>query len=90
MKAIVKYIIPAMLAMPIVAMAQNTNSGYFVEEYTYRHQLNPAFGNENEYVSLPALGNFNVALNGNLNLTDVLYNVNGKTTTFLNPMVSVE
>lgn len=90
MKAIVKYIIPAMLVMPIVAMAQNTNSGYFVEEYTYRHQLNPAFGNENEYVSLPALGNFNVALNGNLNLTDVLYNVNGKTTTFLNPMVSVE
>lgn len=90
MKAIVKHIVIAMLAMPIVATAQSTYSGYFVDEYTYRHQLNPAFGNENEYVSMPALGNFNVALNGNLNLTDVLYNVNEKTTTFLNPMVSVE
>lgn len=90
MKTIVKHIVIAMLAMPIVATAQGTYSGYFVDEYTYRHQLNPAFGNENEYVSMPALGNFNVALNGNLNLTDVLYNVNGKTTTFLNPMVSVE
>ena len=48
------------------AMAQNTNSGYFVDEYTYRHQLNPAFGNENEYVAMPALGNVNFGLQGNL------------------------
>ena len=71
------------------AMAQNTNSGYFVDEYTYRHQLNPAFGNENEYVAMPALGNVNFGLQGNLHLTDIFYNVNGQTTTFLNPKVDV-
>lgn len=71
------------------SVAQNTYSGYFVDEYTYRHQLNPAYGNENEYVAMPALGNINFGLQGNLHLTDIFYNVNGQTTTFLNPNVDI-
>lgn len=78
----------AFLAVSLTAVSQNTNSGYFVEEYTYRYQLNPAFGNENEYVAMPGIGNINFAIKGNLHLTDVLYNKNGKTMTFLNPGVS--
>lgn len=68
--------------------AQNTYSGYFLEDYTYRHEMNPAFGSDKNFVAMPALGNMNVALRGNLNLTDVLYNVNGQTTLFTNPAVS--
>ena len=38
---------------------------------------------------MPALGNVNAKLYGSLNLTDVLYNVNGKTVLFSNPNVPV-
>lgn len=72
------------------AYAQYTNSGYFTEGYTYRHQLNPAFANEKNYISLPALGNMNMGIVGNMNLQDFIYNINGKTTTFLNPGVSAD
>lgn len=89
MKLNIKHIIAmATLAIPSVAMAQYTNSAYFIDEYTYRHELNPAFGNEKSYVAMPILGNTNVSLVGNLDLSDIIYNVNGKTTTFMNPGVS--
>lgn len=68
--------------------AQNTYSGYFLDGYTYRFQMNPAFGNDLGFVSMPALGNLNTAIRGNLHLTDVLYNVDGKTSLFTNPGVS--
>lgn len=70
------------------AGAQNTRSGYFVDDYTYRFQLNPAFGNSRGFVSMPALGNVNIGLNGNLHLDNILYNIDGKTTTFMNPGVN--
>ncbi|MDE6310832.1 MAG: hypothetical protein K2L96_03340 [Muribaculaceae bacterium] len=72
------------------ATAQNTYSGYFLDNYLYRSEMNPAFGNETNYVGFPALGNVNVGMQGNLHLTSVLYNVNGKTSLFTNPNVSVE
>ena len=76
-------------AASLSAVAQNTQSGYFVEDYTYRFQMNPAYGNSKGFVSMPGLGNLNVSVAGNLHLTDILYNVNGQTTTFLNPNISV-
>lgn len=75
-------------AMTAPAMAQqNTYSGYFIDGNLYRHQLNPAFGNEYSYVAFPGLGNLNVGMHGNLHVKDVLYNINGRTTTFMNPAV---
>lgn len=68
--------------------AQSTQTGYFLDDYTYRFQMNPAYGNSKGFVSMPGLGNLNVGINGNLNHTDVLYNLNGKTTTFMNPGIS--
>lgn len=68
--------------------AQTTNSGYFVDGYTYRYSLNPAFGSDKGFVSFPGLGNLNVAARGNLHLSSVIYNVNGKTALFTNPNVS--
>ncbi len=90
MKAYIKYILPLVAAACTLGVsAQNTQSGYFVDNYTYRFQMNPAMGNDKGFVAMPALGNLNLGVHGNLHLTDVLYNVDGKTTTFLNPSVSV-
>lgn len=75
-------------ASSVICAAQNTRSAYFTEGYLYRYQMNPAIANERNFVAMPALGNMNVGINGNLSLDDVLYNVNGETTTFLNPSVS--
>ena len=54
------------VSLPTVStLAQNSlRSAYFLEGYTYRHQMNPAFANERNYISMPLipLGNFNVGL----------------------------
>ncbi|MDE5658300.1 MAG: hypothetical protein K2I25_04575 [Muribaculaceae bacterium] len=78
----------ALLAGVCAVSAQSTQSGYFVDGYTYGYQLNPAKGNDFNFVAMPGLGNINVAMRGNLHVSDVLYNINGKTTTFLNPGIS--
>ena len=83
-------IMAAAMVIPMISVtAQNTYSGYFTDGYVYRHQLNPAIGNEKAYISIPVLGNINMALrSSNLGIDDILYKIDGKTTTFLNPNVS--
>ena len=96
MKRSLKYILAMLLAAVCgQVMAQGLNSAYFVDDYKFRHNLNPAFGNEQNYVSLPTLGNINVRMNGNFGLGDVLfdnprYGVDSdkKKTTFMNPYLS--
>lgn len=92
MKTISKYIVASALAtvMTAPAVAQNTNSGYFLDDYTYRYQMNPALGNDKNFVSMPALGDLNLAMRGNLHLSSVLFNRDGRTVLFTNPLVSVE
>ena len=87
-KVIISAAMAAMILLPTALRAQDHSSGYFVEDYTYRYQMNPAFGNSQNFISMPALGNLNVGLHGNLGISDVLYNVDGKTTTFMNPKLS--
>lgn len=96
MKILGKYILAASLAAVCSsAMAQGLNSGYFINDYKFRHNLNPAFGNEQNYVSIPALGNINVRTQGNFGLGDVLFDnprygidSDKKKTTFMNPYIS--
>jgi len=85
-----KLVLSAMTALMGVSMAfaQNTYSGYFMENYAYRYQMNPAFANDENLVSFPGLGNLNLGLQGNLHMTDVLYDLDGKTVLFTNPGVS--
>jgi hypothetical protein len=49
------------VSIPAVSTwTQNSlRSAYFLEGYTYRHQMNPAFASERNYVGMPVLGNFN-------------------------------
>ncbi len=96
MKLFFRYILTMSLAVVCgKMMAQGLNSAYFVEDYKFRHNMNPAYGNEQNYISLPALGNINVRMNGNFGLGDVLFDNprygidnNKKKTTFMNPYLS--
>ncbi|MDE6010362.1 MAG: hypothetical protein K2F87_02795 [Muribaculaceae bacterium] len=96
MKSTYKILIASalMASSSAAAMAQASYSGYFLENYTHRYELNPALvdmsGHNNYFVAMPALGNFNVGFQGNLHLKDVLYNVNGQTVLFTNPNVSAD
>lgn len=98
MKTLAKYIFAAaMVSVSGNLMAQGLNSGYFTDDYKFRHNMNPAFGNEQNYVSMPALGNLNVRTQGNFGLGDVLFDnprygidSDKKKTTFLNPYISID
>ena len=83
----------AMIAVGGTMTAQTLNSAYFTDEYTFRHTMNPAYGNEDNYVSVPALGNINVKMQGNYGLGDILFDnptPGGKRlTTFMHPDISV-
>lgn len=78
----------AFMLSATTTQAQNTESGYFIDGYLSRHDMNPAIANDQNYISMPVLGNIDFSLNGNVGLQDFLYNVNGKTTLFTNPNVS--
>lgn len=75
------------------AVAQDLNSAYFTDDYNYRHDMNPAFGNSQNYIAIPVLGNLNVKMQGNFGLGDVLFQ-NPQSgyynRTFMHPDVSVE
>jgi len=96
MKLSYKSIITVVLAsVGLGAAAQNLNSGYFTDELLFRHTMNPAYANERNYVSVPAIGNLNVKLQGNFGYEDVIMhnplypNESGKRmTTFMNPYIS--
>ena len=88
-----KIILVATLMLSVVtATAQSLNSAYFTDGYKYRHTMNPAYGNDQSYVSFPALGNINVRTQGNFGY-DAIIKTNpqpyGKKTmtTFLNPYI---
>lgn len=85
------------MAVGCSAAAQTINSAYFTEDYKFRHMLNPAFGNEQNYVSIPALGNISVNTHGNFGYQDVIMSnpmypslSDKKMTTFMNPYISAE
>jgi len=97
MKALIKrYTLALAIAglAAVTATAQTTNTGYYTQGYEFRHTLNPAFGNETFYVSIPALGNIGAKMQGNFGVEDVLFknpNQGGKpTVTFMHPDISYE
>lgn len=96
MKRLATYMMTAAMTLcGTTVTAQTMNSAYFTGDYKYRHDLNPAYGNEQNYISWPALGNLNVSTHGNFGYGDVVMNnpmfgkgSDKKMTTFLNPYIS--
>ena len=73
MNKIYKHVLVAsLLMMGGTAMAQTLNSAYFTDDYKFRHDMNPAFENKQNYITLPALGNMNVNLQGNFGYQDIV------------------
>ncbi len=84
------YTLLATLALTGTCMtvsAQALHSGYFLEGYNFRHQLNPAFSGERSYVSIPLLGNINIGTQGNIGLGTFLYPQNDQLVTFMHSSV---
>lgn len=93
MKHAIKHIASIALAVVLSAgvSAQTTlNSSYFMEKMTKRNQLNPALKTENNYVSIPSIGNFYLGINSNLGLGTFLYPRDNKLVTFLHESVPAD
>ncbi|MDE7125116.1 MAG: hypothetical protein K2O12_01355, partial [Muribaculaceae bacterium] len=92
MKIIRKYLIACIGLAALTANAQETSrSAYFLDGYSFRHELNPAFAGERNYITMPVLGNFNVNAMSNVGVNTFLYKLpNGDLTTFMNKSVSAE
>ncbi|MDE6150912.1 MAG: hypothetical protein K2G12_02855 [Prevotella sp.] len=91
----IKYVLCVAMVMVCARVAgQTLNSAYFTEDQKYRHTLNPAFGNDQNYIAIPALGNMNIGIQGNFGYQDIVMKnpiASGKKmTTFMNPYISVE
>ena len=67
----------AAITFSVPASAQNSNSSYFMEGALNRHMANPAFAPQQDYVAMPALGNFNIddVMIFDCILSDVLYEI---------------
>lgn len=99
MKTYKKYILAvALMAQAGTMMGQELNSAYFTEDFKYRHDMNPALGNDQGYAAIPILGNFNMKLQGSLGVGDIFFANPDfgkkagakKTTTFLHPDIPVD
>lgn len=93
MKHAIKHIASIALAVVLSAgvSAQTTlNSSYFMEKMTKRNQLNPALKTENNYVSIPSIGNLYLGINSNLGLGTFLYPRDNKLVTFLHESVPAD
>lgn len=76
----------------MAASAQEApRSAYFMDGYSFRHELNPAFMGERNYFSIPVLGNYDIALFSNVGVDKFLYKTQPgsqyKLTTFMSPTV---
>lgn len=77
------------MATGFSAFAQQApRSAYFLDGYSFRHELNPAFAGERNYVSIPALGNLDLGLGANVGVNTFLFKKpSGQLTTFMNSSV---
>lgn len=74
------------------AMAQqNLRTGYFLDGYTYKHKLNPAFGADRGYIALPFLGYASTGVETNIALSSFLYpSGSGSLLTFMDKSIKSE
>ncbi len=95
MKRYIKTIAAVLFAATAIqTYAQEVRTGFFNENYLYRHDLNPALENEDSYISV-LIGNVNVSMMGNFGYEELvrknpLYpdRSNKKMTSFMNPYLT--
>lgn len=85
-----KYILSGILGLASISVATaqtNTYSGYFLDNFLYRYQMNPAMGNDYDFVSFPGLGNLSVGTQGTVGINKILYPYDGRLVLFTNPNI---
>lgn len=62
----------ALAATAVTASAQS-RSAYFLDNYAYNYQMNPALDRDGSFdISFPGLGNLNIGVNGNVGVKNFL------------------
>jgi hypothetical protein len=91
MKYTATLIITGLLMLcPVNIPAQVLRSNYFLEGVSLRHQMNPSFMGENNYISFPFIGNTAIDIHSNVGLSNFVYKYDDlvySLTTFLNPVI---
>ena len=87
-----KLFISLVAGSAITAAAQEApRTAYFLDGYSYRHELNPAFAGERNYISIPVLANMDLGVFSNVGVNTFLYKTQPgsryKLTTFMSPTV---
>ena len=68
--------------------AQGLVTGILNESYLYRHQVNPAYANQKNYIAFPIVSNTSIGLYSNTPLGNFIYtNAYGKETSFMDESV---
>jgi hypothetical protein len=79
------------LANQVIIAQTVSRTGYFVENSTHRHLMNPALVPSRGYLALPAVGELYLGTESNLKFSNYIYPANsesnGKLRTFLHPTV---
>lgn len=79
-------VLASVAVVAFAATAQTTSSGYFLEGFNQRYQLNPAFAPERDvYVSVPVVNNMQFGFNSNVGVENFIFESKtpGKYTTFM-------
>lgn len=82
-----------MLLFSVTVSAQEAlRTGYFLKGNAYRYRINPAMTGDQNFVSLPTLGNLTVNTAGNFGLANFIYKAPNGTdlVTFMHPSVKVD
>lgn len=83
-----------MLLMTVAASAQSASSGYFLEGFNQRYQLNPAFAPERSvFMAVPSLSNIQVDAQSSVGLANFLFESKSKPgmlTTFMSPDIDAK
>lgn len=79
----------SLMLLTVVASAQSSSSGYFLEGFSQRYQLNPAFTPErNVFIGLAGLSNIQIDAQSSVGLSNFLFESKSKPgmlTTFMSP-----
>jgi hypothetical protein len=91
MKKIYLLLLSVVLMLSTSAVAQNFRTGYFLDGYMYKYQLNPAFQGERGFIALPVLGGVSFGVETNMALNNFIYPAaDGTLQTFLHPDISAD
>lgn len=79
-----------LLAFSALASGQALRGSYFFETSLMRSKLNPAFAPQNNYISIPILGNIGVDAYSNVGLGNFIFPTSGTGLTFMNGHVPAD